>query len=312
MPREYLHGLSSFDAIIVPSEFCADVIDGTLRDHPVIHDGDPAPDEPSIPDVKIVPHCFDPRFWVVPPAPRRDDGIVRFYSIGAWGERKNMLGVLRAYLSEFDKSDSVHLHLQIAGCNFDELTMLIARGGLVLDERNPQVPPLSVPDASELTEAQLVSLHADNDCFVSATRCEGWGLGLFEAAIMGRHIIAPLWGGQSDFLDDYGLADGVPHMLTPCFSGVGGKVEVEQNGKQWALAKLDVTPGMTCKQKWAEPDLCALAARMRYVYEMRKGDIVVPFVTPQEALNERAELERKFSYAAVGPMFVNTLREIIE
>ena len=140
------------------------------------------------------------------------------------GERKNSLGILRAYLHAFSKADDVQLMMLIDGADFDEIRSLIARSGIPAGE----LPELFVPDRT-LDERELVELHGSADCFVSATRGEGWGLGLFEAAVMGRHVIAPLWGGQSDFLDDYAWARAIPFQMTPCF-GAEQRVRVDDDG----------------------------------------------------------------------------------
>ena len=231
LPDEFVVALRAYDDVIVPSEFCADLVNLAL------HDGV----SNNLPH--IIPHCFDESFWSAPAADtsfaRQARGdTFRFYTIGAWGERKNSLGILRAYLHAFSKADDVQLMMLIDGADFDEIRSLIARSGIPAGE----LPELFVPDRT-LDERELVELHGSADCFVSATRGEGWGLGLFEAAVMGRHVIAPLWGGQSDFLDDYAWARAIPFQMTPCF-GAEQRVRVDDDGgRKVQVSKVSLPPG---------------------------------------------------------------------
>jgi len=285
IPDVYAYGLAKYDGVIVPSEFVHDLIGSH---------------ETTLTIPMIVPHCFDPDFWPASPQagePTRNFPF-RFYSIGAWGERKNMLGLLRAYLHAFTSVDAVQLMLIVDRGDLDEIRSLVARSGIA----ECDLPEIIVPDKI-LSEGELVELHACADCFVSVTRGEGWGLGLFEAAVMGRHVIAPLWGGQADFLDNYAYARSVPYQLTPCF-GTETRERVLASGQQEVqISRVSRPPGVDCKQVWAEPDLVALATEMRAVYENSTQD-------EGTLRTERAALEARFSYQAVGKMLTQTLQEI--
>lgn len=305
MPSSFVAALERFDHVIVPSRFCVDAI---------THDPEAQVIDKhwliarrvvgsSIRKFSIIPHCFDPVFWN-PDDPRHvlirpQDPRTRFYTIGAWGERKNPLGILRAYLSEFSSSDEVLLTMVLDGVDLTEVRSLIARSGLAPQE----MPALSIPDTTLLTEDALRLLHAQHDVFVSATRGEGWGLGLFEAACMGKHVIAPTWGGQQEFLDDYQLAERILSTLTPCFgSETRGEII---NGMQ--TSRVSMPPGMTCKQHWAEPDLSHIAIAMRDCH-MNSSDRR----RRESARDDRARLVQNYSYRTVGQMFETVLQEVIQ
>lgn len=283
-----------YDKVIVPSAFCRDAL---VADQ---HYGIP------LDDIAVVPHTFDPDFWVPPPAtppPAR----TRFYTIGAWGERKNALGVLKAYLHAFSRGDPVSLVMLMVGDgDLDEIRSLLARSALPAAE----LPELTVPDpAVPLTEAQLLDLHAGGHCYVSTARGEGWGLGMFEAAVMGRAVIAPLCGGQMDFLSGYESAYSVPFVHTPCFgSEVRDRVTEMGGGFAQVRAHVQIPPGVTCKQTWAEPDLHETAELMRHVHHdlaQAHGWPVDPFA----AATARSRLVARFGYNQVGP---HLLKEITE
>ncbi len=292
LPEVHAAALAAYDAVIVPSHFCAAAInDARAQIAPIV-----TPDK-----VYVVPHCFDEQWWPRPAARERGTaGPIRFLSIGAWGERKNMLGVLRAYLHAFTKADDVELMLLIANPDFDDIRSVVARSGLSAE----QLPALHVPEPRELTEDQLVELHQAADAYVSAARGEGWGLGMFEAAILGKRVIAPLWGGQADFLDGSPLYSHVHGTLTPCFGGLarGRIIETDRGMMQESIVSLP--PGVDCKQVWYEPDLAALAGHMRRVYRQQHG------LSQEDLDRERTSLEARFGYHTVGAKLSNTLKEI--
>lgn len=286
LPARYARALLAFDSVVVPSDFCAEIVDAAIaREIPGVA-------RPRL--ASVISHCFDEGLWPAasPQVIDRDDTRpypYRFYSIGAWGERKNMLGVLRAYLHEFSKRDRVQLMMLIADADFGEIRSLITRSGLPAEE----LPELYVP-SHVLTEEQLIDLHATADCFVSATRGEGFGMGLFEAAISGRQIVTPIWGGQSDFLDEYIGCQAVPFQLTPCFGA-------ERARGEDGSVTVAIAPGVDCRQAWADPDLVALGGAMRAAYDGHINSVIP---------GDRAVLEARFGYKTIGPKFANLLREI--
>lgn len=297
-----------FDRVIVPSEFCADVLADVFDDvEGVLATG----------GTSVVPHCYDPEFWSPAPKWRARDadptahgaaGLpLRFYTIGAGGERKNGLAVLKAYLAAFTADDQVSLMMVVGGADGNDVRSVMARSGIAAE----RLPPVNVINHA-IDEVTLRELHGDGDCFVSATRGEGWGLGLFEAAIMGRWIISPIWGGHADFLcrdphagpilsaaelhavtyphldptaaglasaklakaGDYPWLFSVHYTMTPCYgSEVRGEITKDANGRMVQSAKVSIPPGVTCKQLWAEPDLDEMIACMRELYEHRLGQM---------------------------------------
>lgn len=278
LPEHYAEALNEYSAVIVPSNFCALAFE--------------AADLSNL----VLPHCFDPAFWTLP-APRVPNMPYRFYTIGAAGERKNSMGVLKAYLSAFTAADPVVLVMLVAGGSHDEVRSLVARTGLPASE----LPKFNFITDTVLSEEDLRDLHAQGDCYVSATRGEGWGLGLFEAAIMGRRIIAPTIGGHRDFLVRNTHAYDVGSCLTPCFgSEVRGEI-VERDGRLVQTSRMAMPPGVTCRQQWGEPALAEMANAMRDNSYARE-----PY-----AHDERKRLEDFYSYAAIGPRLINQLRGIL-
>lgn len=287
LPHAYADAISStYDEVIVPSKFCLDALTGL---NPGV----------AAMGVHVVPHCFDEEAWPMP-APRPDNMPYRFYSIGQTGARKNMLGVLAAYLHAFTAADPVTLLLVIGGVDRAQVNSLVARSGL------PQhaLPAFSVIEGGNLPEQDIIDLHAGGDCYVSATRGEGWGLGMFEAAAMGRKVIAPALGGQRDFLQ-YADWYRVAVMMAPCFGEEARGQVIEREGRLMQTATVSIPPGVDAKQVWYEPVLTDLARGMRLQMQPYPCD-------PDNQAFQRQQFEYHFSYRAVGPRLVNTLKEIIE
>lgn len=280
----------SFDRVIVPSTYaCAGLHAGAANVEL---------------DVRVVPHTFDPAFWVPQEVPHGPE--VRFYTSGVWSERKNPLGVVRAYLHAFTAADDVKLTLAVADPDVASLRALLACSGIP-PERQPRIEVL--PGAGMtmgMGEQQLLDLHRNHDCYVSATRGEAWGLGMFEAACMRRLVIAPDQGGQVDFLDDT-CHELYPTASTPCFGHERrGAVQVQADGRAVQQSSIAIPPGVDARQCWGEPSLDHLATRMRDLYNMFRHDLPVGSRLVPEG--DRENLISTFGYATVGPYLMENLR----
>jgi len=281
--------LEAYACVIVPSEFCAANLIPRLDHH----------------GVKVVPHTFDPDFWRPTPepdictsgVPAPRDRTLRFYSLGAWSERKNHPATIAAYLHAFTRADKVSLSISSQGADYDQLRSLLARAGMNLGE----LPEIMV-DANPMTEDELLRFHDQHDVFCSSSRGEGWGLPLFEAAVMGKTILSPFCSGEIDFLVGYAGLRMVESRQTPCFWG-RGKPRVA--GDRIVGETASAVPGMTCKQTWAEVDIVDMAQRMRGVYAQHQAGNTFTVASDRDKLVER------FGYDVVAPHLIQTLEEII-
>lgn len=273
-----------FEGIIVPSRFCERAIRGPIYSRALVERGR------KTTEISVVPHCFDPSFWPRE-RPSAPDRIYRFYSIGAPSDRKNLLGAVKAYLSRFAGVSDVMLSLY-GGPDRVNVKELVAASNLPSHE----VPHIEITPASEgpMSEEQLVMTHKAGDCFVSTTRGEGWGLGAFEAAIMGRHVVMPGYGGQTEFLDDYPHWAHVDHMLTPVVPASRKEIDPESGGVR---SVADAPRCLDARSLWAEPDLEEVGEAMWHAYKDRDTG----------CMEHRAELERRFSYEAVAPKLLRAL-----
>ena len=283
LPAEFANALRKFDAVIVPSIFCRNLIESAWHV------------APGSSNIHVVPHAFDPEVWQPRASARAEGDVLTFYSIGAWGERKNTLGLLKAYLHTFVRSDKTRLVLVVDKVHMPAIHSVLARSLLPRDE----LPGLIVPD-HRLSDDEIVQLHRDGHCFVTATRSEGFGLPIFEAAVMGKPVISPAWGGQFEFLEGYRPWRRVWHALTPVYPGEDSFVY--ENGA--ARLETALPNGANCRQLWAEPSLDRLAWDMRMVHEDFRAGRLADYHL------RRPWFEKHYSLDAIGTLFINTLKEI--
>jgi glycosyltransferase involved in cell wall biosynthesis len=137
------------------------------------------------------------------------DGKYVFYSIGDYSTRKNYQQLIRAYLSGFTRDDNVVLVLKtfIAGRNAQDSYNIITaeieeiKRNLRLHRVSMWPPIILICD--RLTEDEIMGLHTTGDCFIIAEHGSGWGIPAFDAAGMGKQVIAPSIGGHTTFLNQY-------------------------------------------------------------------------------------------------------------
>jgi glycosyltransferase involved in cell wall biosynthesis len=164
------------------------------------------------------------------------------FDLASYPKRKNPFGLISAFQLAFpNKSDKVGLILKynrVMGLFevFQSAIKLVAK----FDAR------IVVFD-TELTRDEMLSLLVASDAYVSLHRSEGLGLGLIEAMMLGRPVIATDYSGSRDFLTP---ATGFPVRYT--------LVPVDKYDYPHALG-----------QVWAEPDLQHAAELMRLVHQAR-------------------------------------------
>ncbi len=217
IPNDWLAPISRYDAVFAPTQHIAAAVLGSV-DVPVRH-------YPMAADV-----------GEVRPAPREAYGIPRdrfvfatTFDTDSGLKRKNGIGLLRAFAAAFEGRTDVALFVKVNGIlRHPELERIIATmspGSVILFDRY-------------LPYGELLGVYAACDAFVSLHRAEGLGLGLMEAMLLGRPVIATGWSGNMDFMDDASAAL-VNYSYTPVFD-----------------TQPAYDPGSFARrQLWAEPDV---------------------------------------------------------
>ncbi len=166
-----------------------------------------------------------------------------FLSVFEWGERKEPWLLLRAFNDEFSADEPVRLVCKAVNRDRKvslkreiERLRLRSAGGRISYLFNHDFP-----------RYQLGSLYRSADCFVSASRGEGWNMPLMEAMACGLPAIATDWGAHKAFVHE-----GIAYPLA-----IKGTVP--------AIAKCPYYTGYS----WADPDPEHLRHLLRSVYEDR-------------------------------------------
>ena len=222
-----------------------------------------------------------------------DDRFV-FYNIAYWSNRKAPYLALEAYWRAFDSNDKA---LMIVKTSPRDITQYHRhwRNGFRL--RNPstlqtlnamasrhtnRAPVVLIADES-LSDQEIMALHERGDCFTSLTRTEGWGLGAFEAARLGKPLIMTGYGGQLDYLDP-ALAYLVGHEMVPVHEPT------------WSA-------NYRTTDLWAEPSIDHAAHQMREVFENRQA-------AQDRAAQQALKIESVFSKDIVMDALLRALSSV--
>ena len=193
--------------------------------------------------IHVIPLGVNPAYFNPGIKGYRIDGPFTFLTMFEWGERKAPEILLKAFNDEFGSSEDVVLickaynqdpavHIQAQVRNY----YLKDSGGRIVFSINEVVPSY-----------QLGSIYRSVDCFVLASRGEGWGLPILEAMACGLPVIATNWSAQCDF-----ISNDTAYLL-----------DVER--LRPAEAKCPYYEGFN----WAEPSYEHLRSLMRHVFENR-------------------------------------------
>lgn len=251
---EVLTAMRQFDQVWVPSG-------ATFRCASCLLDGGPR--RIGGPRLVKVPHAFDdiktqgawPGINETLRPRKPSDDIYRFYYIGAWQARKNVDGLIRAYANTFTSDNKVELVIQAAGAPRPAFDMARLACGV----SETEMPRIRFSN-ERLSAAEISRLHAECDCFVTASRGEAWNLPAFDAMIAARHIIAPANQGSDEFLQ-WTSAWRYDGSDQPAF----GDVRIVGHG----MAQFCGPQGLSARSLWIEPDLGDLGLKMCRAYEER-------------------------------------------
>lgn len=126
-------------------------------------------------------------------------GKFKFLTVMGYSERKGVNILIRAFVEEFIDCKDVVLYFK--GGWYDANRARTEIETMIID-----IPvnrrPLIVFDFNIYPDDVLASLYKGCDCFVLASRGEGWSLPLIEAMSMGMPAIGTRWSGNLEFMND--------------------------------------------------------------------------------------------------------------
>lgn len=170
----------------------------------------------------------------------RNDFMVLFtFDFGSY-RRKNPLAAIRAFAKAFHNEKGVRLVFKTMGAKNH-----VAE----LSEVKREAASLGIADrfmviTEYLSHADLYGLTNACDVYISLHRGEGFGIGMAEAMLMGRPVIATDWSANTEFCKN-GCAFPVPYRLVP--------VKPDEY--------------FTSMREWAEADVDAAATILRRCYD---------------------------------------------
>lgn len=257
LPTHWPEILNKLDGILVPCQWNVEVFKRSGVTVPI----------------HVVPHLS--QFENIPPPTDADRQSLRsrldkitdldqrfiFYNIAYWSNRKAPYLALEAYWRAFNSGDKT---LMIVKTCPRDITRFHRHWRNLFRLRNPstlhtmktmarrhtdRAPVLLISDES-LSDQEIMALHERGDCFTSLTRTEGWGLGAFEAASLGKPLIMTGYGGQLDYID-------------PNFTYLVDHEMVPVHEPTWSA-------NYRTSDHWAEPSIDHASQQMREVFQNRQ------------------------------------------
>jgi glycosyltransferase involved in cell wall biosynthesis len=200
-----------------------------------------------------------------------------FVHVSSCFPRKGADALVEAYCREFRRNENVRLIIKTFPNPHNEVEATVA-GSF---SRNSNHAPIRLIFEG-FSPGQMRSLLEQADCLVAPSRGEGFGLPVAEAMLLGTPVIATIHGGHSDLCS--------PEWCWP--------VEFRME-----RARTHLTEGQSF---WAEPNVDALASRMREVYE-----------SDREAAQKRTTLAKRhvrenFTWAAAAQRHEEACSRVLE
>jgi len=211
-PDEWLPAIPLLDEIWVPSDFCRDAI-AAKADIPVVTIPHSIQSPPA-------PVTADPASLALPEHGTRF--LVMFDALSI-PERKNPDGAIEAFQrAKHDANIDAHLVIKVNNLDTSPDAAETLRALVAEDDSITLIE-------GYLTRQEINRLIASCEVFLSLHRSEGFGLGLAEAMLMGKAVIATNWSGNLEFMcaDNSLLVD---YRLVTLESDFGPY----KAGQQWA------------------------------------------------------------------------------
>ena len=262
VPDDWVRAAELVDEIWAPTQFVAKAMRARM----------PRPVFQMLPGVEAGPVEEVPRASLN--LPEHHFVFLFMFDLHSQLHRKNPGAVVRAFQTAFRASDAVTLVIKTTGGD-------IHAADLAHLQQIAQGPNIMLFDQN-VSRAQAYGLIAMADCFVSLHRSEGFGLGLAEAMLLGKPVIATGYSGNLDFMNrensllvDYQIA------------------QIEED-----------RPIYTRGNFWAEPFVAEAASHMREVYER-------PNEARARAARARPGIEKLLSLDAAGERMRKRLETIL-
>ena len=215
-----------------------------------------------------------------------------FLSIAQWSPRKNIEQTISSFVQEFMLED-VGLIVKLSlknGSNIDRhytLDRIKTFLGAAPHSMKCKIYLLH----GTMTTDEMRALYTDESIvgYVTSTHGEGFGLPVFEAACTGLPVIAPNWGGLTEF-----TSNGDTVLIN----------EVDYEVKQ--LEDYHVWDGVLNKDtNWCYADTVSLRSQMRSLYNNISD-------ANKQAKKLKTHLTKKFANKQIKKQYNNIIDKVLE
>jgi GT2 family glycosyltransferase/glycosyltransferase involved in cell wall biosynthesis len=264
VPPHWADRAKTVDEVWTATRFVADALRKTLT----------VPVHTLFPGVRLAP--FKVRTRSEFQLPGWDDTRFTFlfsFHMSSIMERKNPLGLIRAFRQAFHPSEPVDLIMKTTDTGYD---------GSEVEELLNAIEDANIHIIHQtFTADETLSLTQACDAYVSLHRSEGLGLTMAEAMMLGKPVIATRYSGNLDFMTDDNS------MLVDC--------QIVPLGRE--------IPPYEAAYQWAEPSIDHAAQLMRELYDNPAR---------AEALGRRAkaDAQKRLSVEAASNGILDRLRDI--
>lgn len=153
-----------------------------------------------------------------------------FYTVSENVRRKNLGGLIKAFLVAFQATDPVVLVVKTGGDGRKVYAMIqeLAQGMKLC--RHPEV----VVVTDHLSDQELMGLHSHAGCFVQASCGEAWSYPAFDALAMGKTPIVPDTETYRSYVTDQ-TGYLVPTYTEPCSGGADEAPDLYRADELWQV-----------------------------------------------------------------------------
>lgn len=182
-----------------------------------------------------------------------------FYFAGTYQEKNNILGIISAYMLEFEKSENVGLVIktEIADVMHDEAQKIIAydiekcQQSLRINKDRITAPNILV---GAYDDGIIHKLHANCNCYVNAVKCDAFSENAIQAMLLGNTVIVTEGIGTNSYIN----------------SSNGFVVNAMESGVY--SSRYYTNNSFTIHETWMEPSIQSLQEKMRLAYELSKAE----------------------------------------
>jgi glycosyltransferase involved in cell wall biosynthesis len=247
IPTAWAQKANEFDFIIVPCKFNAQTLVNCGVTKPILIMPPPC-------DIDIYDKFLTPDIKI----PNVENRTI-FYNICQLSAKKGIDLLLRSYFAAFaDRPDEVLLILKTyVNMSNRQNEKEIVKNFINQVKTGCHIPIEKLPPVMAITrimsDEEIRGIHKASDCYVNASRGEGWCLPAFDALAFGKTLITNNYGGMADYVSQenaliYGgtlsHVYNAPHPESFLYTGIS---------------------------RWFEPSTTQMADLMRHFHLLKRG-----------------------------------------